>query len=303
MTARCAQHDMLMYETDDELARQAGAFLCAGLDADAAVIAVGTQEKRSILREVIGARSAHVEFLDRDAVYTRPEDVLARFDLAARRLVRDGARAIRIYGELPVCETRAQRDGWIGYEAILNRAFADRPIMIMCGYDARDVPERIVAQGLLAHPRVLLGELAVNPHYRDPDELVESVARPPETLPDVHPVLFADDREFRERLAHELATAGVPPERAGELLLAAVEVLANARVHGNGVRALRVGRAGDRFVCEISDFGAGVSDPLAGYLPPAPAALAGAGLWIARQLTSRLDLVRSADGFSVRLWS
>jgi anti-sigma regulatory factor (Ser/Thr protein kinase) len=303
MTAHRGQHDMLVYETDDELARQAGAFLCAGLDADAAVIAVGTQEKRSILREVIGARSAHVEFLDRDAVYTRPEDALARYDLAARRLVRDGVRAIRVYGELPVCKTRAQWNGWMGYEAILNRAFADRPIMILCGYDAREVPERVVAQGLLAHPRVLLGELAVNPHYRDPGELVRSVAQPPEPLADMHPVLFADDREFRERLAHELATAGVARERAGELLLAAVEVLANARLHGNGVRALRVGRARDRFVCEISDFGAGVRDPLAGYLPPAPDALAGAGLWIARQLTSRLDLVRSADGFSVRLWS
>jgi anti-sigma regulatory factor (Ser/Thr protein kinase) len=303
MTAHHGQHDMLVYETDDELARQAGAFLCAGLDGDAAVIAVGTHEKRSILREVIGARSAHVEFLDRDAVYTRPEDTLARYDLAARRLLRKGVRAIRVYGELPVCKTRAQWNGWMGYEAILNRAFADRPIMILCGYDAREVPERVVAHGLLAHPQVLLGELAVNPHYRDPGELVRSVAQPPEPLADMRPVLFGNDREFRERLAHELATAGVPRERAGELLLAAVEVLANARYHGNGVRALRVGRAGDRFVCEISDFGAGVRDPLAGYLPPAPDALAGAGLWIARQLTSCLDLVQSADGFSVRLWS
>jgi hypothetical protein len=29
---------------------------------------------------------------------------------------------------------------------------------------------------------------------------------------------------------------------------------------------------------------------------------AGAGLWIARQLTSRLELIPSAEGFTARLW-
>jgi anti-sigma regulatory factor (Ser/Thr protein kinase) len=65
---------------------------------------------------------------------------------------------------------------------------------------------------------------------------------------------------------------------------------------------MRVGRVGDRFVCEISDNGGGHDDPLAGYMAPRPGAVDGAGLWVARQLTSSLDLISSADGLTVRLW-
>jgi anti-sigma regulatory factor (Ser/Thr protein kinase) len=293
---------MLVYETDEQLARDAGAFLCAGLDADEAVIAVGTREKRSLLRDVMGSRCTLVEFLDRDTVYTRPEDVLARYDSTVRTFLRAGVRAIRVYGELPPCDTQAEWDGWISYEAILNRAFAGRPVSILCGYDARDLSESALAKGLLAHPRVLAGDLHENRRYREPDGLVEFLAASPETLPDMQPVRCADDQELKDRLVREMTTAGVPRDRVGEMLLAAVEVLSNARRHGSGVRSVRVGRAGDRFVCEISDFGDGIRDPLAGYLPPSPEALEGAGLWVARQLTSRLELVPSSDGLSVRLW-
>jgi anti-sigma regulatory factor (Ser/Thr protein kinase) len=62
-----------------------------------------------------------------------------------------------------------------------------------------------------------------------------------------------------------------------------------------------VGRVGDRFVCELTDRGPGFDDPLAGYLPPRDGN-PGAGLWIARQATSRLDMIRAADGMTLRLW-
>jgi hypothetical protein len=62
------------------------------------------------------------------------------------------------------------------------------------------------------------------------------------------------------------------------------------------------GPVGDRFVCEISDNGRGHDDPLAGYLPPRPEATDGAGLWVARQLTSSLNPISSAEGLTVRLW-
>jgi hypothetical protein len=85
-------------------------------------------------------------------------------------------------------------------------------------------------------------------------------------------------------------------------VVAAREVLSNAHTYGNGLRAVRVGRVGEWFVCEISDAGSGLDDPLAGYLPPRPASTAGAGLWIARQLTSRLELHSEPAGLTVRLW-
>jgi hypothetical protein len=58
-------------------------------------------------------------------------------------------------------------------------------------------------------------------------------------------------------------------------------VLTNADRHGGGVRAIRIGRVGERYVCDVSDHGPGLDDPLAGYLPPRPGHPAGAGLWVA----------------------
>jgi anti-sigma regulatory factor (Ser/Thr protein kinase) len=201
-----------------------------------------------------------------------------------------------------VCGTLAEWDAWISYEAILNRAFAERPASVVCGYDARAVPGEVVAKAYEAHPYVLTDEHRECAIHREPEEIVRDLAPAPSPLPPMRPVPFADDREFKERLAFELAVARVPRHRARELLVAAVEILSNANYHANGARQLRVGHDDDRFVCEISDHGDGLDDPLAGFVPPRPGELDAAGLWVARQLTSRLEFVASHDGHAVRLW-
>jgi hypothetical protein len=52
----------------------------------------------------------------------------------------------------------------------------------------------------------------------------------------------------------------------------------------------------------VTDAGTGLDVPLAGYIPPRPLGADAAGLWIARQLISRLELRSAEDGFTVRLW-
>jgi anti-sigma regulatory factor (Ser/Thr protein kinase) len=105
---------------------------------------------------------------------------------------------------------------------------------------------------------------------------------------------------LRERLALELAAEQVTEGKAIDLLLAATEIATNAIEHGGGVKDVRVGRVEGRFVCEIVDRGSGFDDPSAGYL--APRAGVGAGLWVARQLTWRIDFFRSPNGFTSRIW-
>jgi anti-sigma regulatory factor (Ser/Thr protein kinase) len=85
------------------------------------------------------------------------------------------------------------------------------------------------------------------------------------------------------------------------MLLAANELFANARRHGGGADMLRVGSAGGRFVCEISDRGPGPDDPMVGYLPPArpPPPVPACGS--PRQLTERLELLGSGAGLTARL--
>ena len=109
-----------------------------------------------------------------------------------------------------------------------------------------------------------------------------------------------DVEAFRERLASEAVREGTTPARVLDLLLAATEVATNAVAFGGGVEEVRVGRADGRFVCEIVDRGSGFDDPSAGYLAPRNGS--GAGLWVARQLTSQIEFFRAPGGFTARIW-
>jgi anti-sigma regulatory factor (Ser/Thr protein kinase) len=99
-----------------------------------------------------------------------------------------------------------------------------------------------------------------------------------------------------------LAAANVPQVRALDMLLAATEVFANACAHGGAPSALAAGTVDGWFVCEVSDAGPGLDDPLAGYIPPGQSAGPGSGLWVARQLVSRLELIPLDPGLKARLW-
>jgi len=103
-------------------------------------------------------------------------------------------------------------------------------------------------------------------------------------------------------LSTELAAASVPEAQVVNMLVAANEVFENALRHGGGPTALRAGLVDGWFVCEIADRGPGLDDPLAGYVPPTPGQPGREGLWISRRLVSRLELIPTEPGLTVRLW-
>ena len=278
MSVTEAHHDLFVYDTDETFADQAEHYLRNGLEAGQAVIAVVTEAKQELLRDTLGVAAERVLFDDCNDIYTRPEDVLARYDGALRRSLHAGGPGFTLYGELPATQTPAEWDRWMTYEGILNRAFANRPVEIMCGYDARAVPESILQLARHSHQRVLTGDdWQPSPHYEDPADLARRLAPVPVPLHGLRTLLAGELREARRQLAAELDVAGVSGDRARDLVLAVGEAFANGQRYGNGVRWLRVGRVGDSFVCEVSDRGAGFDDPLAGYLPPSMSRAPGSG--------------------------
>ena len=172
----------------------------------------------------------------------------------------------------------------------------------MCGYDARTVPDDVIGQMRQTHRVVHEGSWHVSPDYEEPEDVVRRLAPAFEPVAGLRELAIDEPRALQDRLADELALTSVSESRVRDMLVAAREVLANAERYGNGVRALRVGRVGEHVVCEVQDAGPGLDDPLAGYLPPRPLAEDRAGLWIARQLTSRLELHSAPEGLTVRLW-
>jgi hypothetical protein len=171
-----------------------------------------------------------------------------------------------------------------------------------CGYDARVLPETVVQGARRAHRVVHAGGVwQINRDHEEPEAVVRSLAPAFEVLPGLR-TLPLGDGPLRDRLGEAAEAEGVPAARVRDLLVAAGEVFSNAEQYGCGVRSLRAGRVGASFVCEVTDAGSGLDDALAGYLPPPPLAPVGARLWIARQLTSRLELLSAHDGLTVRLW-
>jgi anti-sigma regulatory factor (Ser/Thr protein kinase) len=296
-------HNLSVYDDDGVLSARTAPFLEAGVDAGEAVIAVVDQRKWALLRDLLGPVCEPISYVDRDAFYTRPEDALFAYDARVRHLVKDGAPSVRVWAEFPVFTSRDEADAWIAYEAILNRAFAHHPVQIVCGYDAREHSGAVLEGAWHTHPRVLDEGWLENPRYDDPEQTVRALTPDAGALPGLRRLpLPADTAAFRRALLQEMTADGVPEPKAYNLLVAAGEIYANAGRHGNGASALRVGRVDGRFVCELADHGPGMQDPLTGYLPPRPGHAGGAGVWVARQLTARLDFVTTPQGFATRLW-
>jgi anti-sigma regulatory factor (Ser/Thr protein kinase) len=296
------EHDLFVYREDHELGGRIGAFLQEGIEEGSKTIMVVDDRKAELLRDMLGPEAAQVQLIDCAAHYARPEAALADYDSTLRHLVRDGVKSVRLFGELPRCETQADYDRWISYEAILNRAMAHHPVWIMCGYDDRVVPASVVERMRCTHSRVLTETLNDSPGYLEPAGIVDALTPDPRPVGQLEQLtLEGGGAALRRQLRGRMSAAGVSDADCGEMLVAADEVLVNAERHGGGTRQVRSGTVDGQFVLEISDRGAGFDDALAGYLPPV-AGKQGAGLWVARQLTRRLELLRSADGLTVRLW-
>ncbi|MEA2284368.1 MAG: hypothetical protein QOJ21_411 [Solirubrobacteraceae bacterium] len=303
MSGSPAHHNLFFYDDDQALVDRVAPFLREGLRAHEATVLVVDPRKRALLEEELGGLAARVDYVDRDSYYTRPEDALAGYDAQVRRYLREGAPRVRVFGELPLCRSEAEADMWIMYEALLNPAFAHHPVTIVCGLDAREQPDSVVEGSWRTHPRTMGAGWSDNGHYHRPEEVVRARSAAPADVSGLGAVP-ADGRAaaVRGRLLAEMAAAGVPDRDAQEMVIAVGEVLANAHRHAGGARALRAGRVGEHFVCEVADHGPGLDDPLAGYLPPRAGHAQGAGLWVARQMTRRLEMLSSERGLTTRLW-
>jgi anti-sigma regulatory factor (Ser/Thr protein kinase) len=295
------RHGAFLYESPDEYVARAVPFLLEGLEAGEGTIVASTRPGLATMREALGQDAAHVTFIDIGAFYTQPARVLAAYHSVFVDHLREAVK-MRVVCDTQVGPDPDEWDRWTAYEAVTNRSFAHLPVSIWCAYNASTLPDPMREAIWRTHPEVLEGDaLHVSHHYEDPDQLLRGIAPEPTALTGLRSISFGRDvAEFREHLAAELVAENVPATKILEALLAATEIATNAIQHGGGVERVRVGRVDGRFVCEIVDRGGGFDDPAAGYLAPREGI--GSGLWVARQLTRRIELFPSPAGFTARMW-
>jgi anti-sigma regulatory factor (Ser/Thr protein kinase) len=295
------RHNALVYESQDEYLARAVPFLRAGIEAGEGAVVAHTKPGLAMIREALGPEAAHVTFVDVSAAYTRPARTLAAYHKVYVEQLRKTPR-LRAVADVQFGPDPNEWDRWTGYEAVFNRSFGHLPAWVLCSYDANGTPDPIIEGVWQTHPEVIAGDSwNSSDRYEDPDHLLRRITPAAAPLTGLRPIPFGRDaEELREQLARELAADKIGEAQSLDLLLAATEIANNAMQHGGGIQEVRVGRARGRFVCEIVDRGEGFDDPAAGYLAPREGI--GAGLWVARQLTWRIEFFHSPTGFTARIW-
>ncbi len=94
--------------------------------------------------------------------------------------------------------------------------------------------------------------------------------------------------------------AGLPEQRAIDLVLAVSEVAANTIRHAKSAGSLKIWYDSEEIVCQIEDDGL-ISDPLAGRRQPSLDAMGGHGLWIVHQVCDEVDMHSDETGTTIRL--
>jgi anti-sigma regulatory factor (Ser/Thr protein kinase) len=300
-------HDALLYGADEELLRDAVPFLRAGVEAGETTIVVCTQRTAALLRDGLDG-DPPIRFASSAQVYQRaPQTILAFRDLLQRE-VAAGARRIRVIGEIVFGEHPATWSKWMRYEAVINRLLAPYPAWGVCIFDTRRLPGEVLAAAEHTHPYLRAGASRVsNPRYLDPGEFLRRLPDAgPDPLEASHPAVEVEDLtelwRLRQQLHDALVGSVLASEAKGEFVLAVSEVATNALRHGRRPVRVRAWVTPRRLLCTVTDHGAGIGDPFAGYLPiHSHPAREGQGLWVARSLCDHITFHRTTEGFTVRL--
>jgi anti-sigma regulatory factor (Ser/Thr protein kinase) len=106
---------------------------------------------------------------------------------------------------------------------------------------------------------------------------------------------------MRAFVASHAAQSGAGTRPVEQFVQAVNEVTTNVIEHGGGSGVLQIWTGSQTMLCEVSDTGAGLRDPLAGYLPPPADRSRGRGLWLARQFSDLAEVHSDPAGTTVRL--
>jgi anti-sigma regulatory factor (Ser/Thr protein kinase) len=299
-TAAAFRHEALLYAGDDDFRVRIGSFLAAGVDAGEPAFAIVAGHKIGWLQEALGPRAGSVRFADMSVIGRNPGRILDAWQAFVAD--HDGSHGLRGVGEpLGPERSAAEREECYLHEALVNVAFANAPLWLVCPYDASRLAAADLDRVGQSHPLVQRGDdIRVSEALLSAEELLDApLPEPPRvdleltfdlaTLPDVRAVvgLYA-------------AASGLETDRIVGLVLAASEVATNSVAYGGGRGSLRGWSDESGLVCELRDTGR-IDQPLVGRFRPPHGRASGYGLWVAQQLCDLVQIRSGPLGTVVRL--
>lgn len=296
-------HDTLVYDSDERFTEILTPYVAEGLAAGEQACVVTRPANAERLRDALGARADQVRFIDATDWYRFPARTIAGYHRTIQSARAAGAPGIRVVGEVEFGDTAAERAAWTRYESVLNEVFATEPARIVCPYDARRLPARVVDDARRTHTHEVVGQgqRRRNEAFVDPHAFVAPLPLALRGALLAEITLDGDLRAVRATVDRVARQVGLSPERTAGLVLALNELATNAIVHGRPPADLRACFDGERLSFEVADAGKAPLDHFAGFRPPDPDAVGGAGLWLARQIADRLEILPGAGPTRVRM--
>lgn len=293
-------HAASMYRHSAESVASAAAFVQQGLAyGDAVSIGVSAPLAR-MLRQALTDRGRGAAFFDMLELGRNPGRIIpAMLDFAAAH----ADRGVR-YVSQPLWPGRSAAEAVeaVRHEALVNLAFAQVDVAILCLYDTGELGPHLASAAEQTHPTVIRdGQAQPSARYAGRGHIPPAYDRPLPSPPvRARPLPYGRDlRPVRQQVAWCARESGLSADRAADLMLAATEVAANTLRHTNGGGMLWVWRGPGEVVCQLHDSG-NVTDPLAGRWRPAGRS-SGQGLWVVNQVCDLVEFRTGPDGTVVRM--
>lgn len=277
-------HQAFFYRGQREYLARIGAFAGAGLANGQPVFIAVPGRNGSILREHLGGR---VRYADMTELGRNPARIIPEMQ---DFIDAHPGQRVRFVGE-PIWPGRsaAEMCEAARHEALINPALCGRAVTILCPYDAAGLPPSVVSEAERIHGPAGPGDGRL--------EFERPLPAPPATAETLN--YETDLQPVRRLVASHARRAGLPGERAGDLVLAASELAANTLRHTRAGGTVHIWHSQTEILCQVQDQG-WISDPLAGRIRHSPDER-GHGLWVVNRLCDLVELRTGRGGTIIRM--
>jgi anti-sigma regulatory factor (Ser/Thr protein kinase) len=289
-------HAALFYRSQPECVAAIVAFVQAGLAAGEPTLVAVPGTKASVICDQLPAVPGEVVFTDMAELGRNP----ARITPEVRAIAdKHPGQRVRFVGE-PIWPGRSAAEicEAARHEALINLAFAQAPMTILCPYDASGLAGSVLADARRTHQEPAASG-ATGQTWRD--NLPPGCDRPLHPVPAEAAVLQYDTDlgPVRRLVADHARRAGLGAERTVDLVLAVHETAANTISHTTGGGVLHVWHTPEEIACQVHDQGE-ITDPLAGRVRYGPDDH-GHGLWLVNRVCDLVELRTGPAGTTVRM--
>lgn len=296
-------HPALFYRSDQEYLDDLVPFILEGLGCGQPVAAAVPTERLDLLESALGNDAKHITLIDMTEAGRNPGRIIP----GVLRAFADDHRDthVRIIGE-PIWPGRSEEEypACVQHEALINAAFRDRRVTIVCPYDVRRLESHVVADARATHPLVWeAGHEQVSEEYA-PDAAIARYNLPLNGTRETGSCTVrtaADLARARRFAATEAERAGLDGRLVSDLELVASELATNSLQHTPGACHLSVWADTEHLVCEARDTGQ-ITDPLAGRRPPVDGQPDGRGLLIVNHLADLVRVHTTPGGTTIRAY-